>query len=107
MFLIGPEMQSSVGKILDGLLCSTRGVLSKLKMVSYTGAALQLGGLHLLCEPNQPSLTQLHDRFRTAVPFWGQTARIINHLSPKRDCGPVRAITLTSNTEKISHTYSK
>ena len=34
VFLIGPEMQSSTGKILDGLLCSTGGVIWKLKMVS-------------------------------------------------------------------------
>ena len=26
--------------------------------------------------------------FRTAVPFWGQTAQISSSLSPKRDCGP-------------------
>eukprot|EP00904_Undaria_pinnatifida_P007731 jgi/Undpi1/4088/HiC_scaffold_16.g07455.m1 len=32
VFLIGPEVRSSAGKILDGLLCSTRGVLSRLKM---------------------------------------------------------------------------
>ena len=25
--------------------------------------------------------------FRTSVPFWGQTSRISNSLSPKRDCG--------------------
>ena len=28
--------------------------------------------------------------FRTAVPFWGQTARFSSSLSPKRDCGPNR-----------------
>ena len=26
--------------------------------------------------------------FRTAVPFWGQTSRILSNLSPKLDCGP-------------------
>ena len=42
VFLIGPEVRSSAGKILDGLLCSTRGVLSRLKMVNRR--ALRSGG---------------------------------------------------------------
>ena len=28
--------------------------------------------------------------FRTAVPFWGQTTKILSSLSPKRDCGSKR-----------------
>ena len=27
---------------------------------------------------------------RTAVPFWGQTSRILSNVSPKRNCGPKR-----------------
>ena len=34
--------------------------------------------------------TSIIDRFRTAVPFWGQTSQIISNLSPKRDCSPKR-----------------
>ena len=34
--------------------------------------------------------------FRPAVPFWGRTPLILSSLSPKRDCGPKRAINSNS-----------
>ena len=45
--------------------------------------------------------------FRTAAPFWGQTARILSNLSPNRDCGPKRVnlcATLTTGTPPL-HRY--
>ena len=36
---------------------------------------------------SQAAGAQWLNRFRTAVPFWGQTTPIPSSLSPKRDCG--------------------
>ena len=45
-------------------------------------------GLEVMCRARYLCL----ERFRTAVPFWGQTTQIRGSLSPKRDCGPNRVL---------------
>ena len=44
------------------------------------------------------------NRFRTAVPFWGQSSLIIGSLSPKRDRGTKRVI-ITSSSDGKCNTF--
>ena len=42
------------------------------------------------------------NRFRTAVPFWGQSTQILSSLSPLRDCSPNRGKAPSNSESYIS-----